>query len=99
MATYKFDGSKLKMGAKTIANVQNTKIYDGTSTAKCLANINGDKIYLGSSRAKCIANIRGDKLYEGYSTAKKICTLKDIKKLIDGPGGVTLAALWYVCVR
>ena len=99
MASYKFDGSKLKMGSKTIANVRNNKIYEGTSTAKCLANIKGDKIYLGSSTAKCIANINSDKIYEGSSTAKRICYLKDVHKVIDGPGGVTLVALWFVCVK
>jgi hypothetical protein len=99
MATYKFDGSSLKIGSKTIANVKNSKIYEGTSTAKCLANFKSDKIYLGSSTAKCIANVHSEKVYEGSSTAKKISTLKEIKREIDGIGGITLAALWLVCVR
>lgn len=95
----KFDGSKLKDGSKTVANVRRDKIYDGTGNSKCLVNIRNDKIYEGTGNSKCIANLRRDKLYEGSGNSKTIATMKDIDKAIDGPGGLTKAALWVAKVR
>ena len=43
-------------------------------------------------------NIKGDDIRQG-SGASKIAKMKDIRKQIDGPGGVTLAALWYCFIR
>jgi hypothetical protein len=99
MATCKFDGSKLKMGSKVVANVRADKIYEGSGASKCLGNIRGDRIYLGSGASKCFANVRGDKIYEGSSSSKKIGALKDAQSAIDGPGGITIAALWVLCVK
>jgi hypothetical protein len=95
----KFDGSKLKDGSRTVANVRGDKIYDGSGSSKCLVNIRNDKIYEGSGSSKCIANLRRDKLYEGSGSSKTIATTKDIDKAIDGPGGLTKAALWIAKVR
>ena len=99
MASYKFDGSKLKSGAKIIANVYNDKIYEGSAHSKCLANIYNDKIYEGSAHSKCMANVYNGYIYEGSAHSRKIASLTDAQKAIDGPGGGVIAALWFVCVR
>jgi len=95
----KFDGSNLKDGSKKLANLRGDRIYDGSGSSKCLVNIRNDKIYEGSGNSKCIANLRRDKLYEGSGNSRTIATMKDIDKAIDGPGGLTKAALWIAKVR
>ena len=39
MASYKFDGSKLKMGSKVVANVRGDKIYEGSYAARKMGTL------------------------------------------------------------
>jgi hypothetical protein len=99
MSKHKFDGKKLNLGSKTVANVRGDRIYEGSGASKCLANVRGDKIYASSGASKCLANVRKDNIYEGSGSSKKIGSLKDAQKAIDGPGGIIIGALWIACVR
>jgi hypothetical protein len=99
MAGLSFDGTKLKDGAKVIANVYKDKIYEGSGRSKCLANIYKDKIYQGSGRSKCMANVYKGKIYDGSGHSTKIAEVDDAKSVIDGPGSSIIAALWFICVR
>jgi len=96
MAKFKFDGKYLKYGGKTIANVSGNKIRKG-SGSQVVANINGDHIREGSG-SKVIATLKGEDIREG-SGSSRIAKMNDIRKEIDGLGGVTLAALWYCFIR
>jgi hypothetical protein len=96
MAKYKFDGKKLKYNGKTIAEVNGDRIYQ-YSPHKQFAEVRGDRIYQYSPR-KQLAEVKGEDVYQ-YSPRKKIADMDDIRKVIDGPGGVTLVALWYFFVR
>lgn len=96
MAQYKFDGKYLKMGSNTIANVSGSYIREG-SGSKTIANISGNYIRKGSG-SSTLCNVRGENICEG-SGSSRIAKMSDVRKIIDGPGGVTLAAIWYCIIR
>tara|TARA_B110000008_G_scaffold269361_1_gene298507 strand:- start:347 stop:649 length:303 start_codon:yes stop_codon:yes gene_type:complete len=96
---YSFDGEKLteKNRTTTIASVRGNKIFAKTSYA-ATANIRSSKIYDGNSSTKVIANLRSGNICSG-SGSSKICKMKDIHKLIEGPGDEVKAALWWYFVK
>ena len=96
MADYRFDGSRLKHRGSTIANVSGDKIRRGSGSST-VANIKGDSIRDGSG-SKTMANVKGSDIRQG-SGSSRIGTMKDVDNAIDGPGGVTKAALWFYFVR
>jgi hypothetical protein len=96
MTKYLFDGTKLKYGAKTIANVKRNVIYHGDG-ATVIGNIKGNNIRLKNG-STVIFNIKGDDIRQG-SGSLKIATMKDVDKEIKGPGKITKAALWVLCCR
>ena len=96
MAQYKFDGKYLKRGGSTIANVSGNKIRKG-SGGSTVANISGNKIRQGTG-GSTLCNISGNNIRQGTG-GSRIATMRDVRKQIDGPGGVTLAALWYCFIR
>ncbi len=96
MGNYKFDGKYLKHNGKTIANVKDDKIREGTGS-KVVANIRDDK-FREKTGSKVLINLRGSDVRLG-SGSSRIASMKDIEKAIDGHGGATLAALWYCFVR
>ncbi|MGD9548130.1 MAG: hypothetical protein AB7V45_11390 [Candidatus Krumholzibacteriia bacterium] len=96
MAQYKFDGTNLKRGGSTVANVRGDKICSGSgSSATC--NIRGDKICSGSGSSVAF-NVSGNDIRKG-SGSSKIASMKDVDGAIDGPGHVVKAALWLFFVR
>ena len=96
MAQYKFDGKYFKRGGTTIANVNGDRIRKG-SGGSTVANIRGDQVRQGSG-GTTLCNVRGDDIRQG-SGSTRIGKMRDVRKIIDGPGGVTLAALWYCFIR
>ena len=96
MAKYKFDGKKLKDGAKVIANVSGDKLREG-SGSKVIANINGEQVRERSG-SKVYFNVKGNDLREGTGS-KKLATMKDVENAIEGPGKTIKAALWYCFLR
>jgi len=99
MSKYRFDGKRLKMGSKVLANVKGNRIYEKTGASKCLVNIRNDRIYEGSGASMCLANIRYEKIYEGSGMSRKLETIDGVRKIINGVGGITLAALWVACIK
>jgi hypothetical protein len=96
MAKYKFDGTELKDGGKTVANVRGDDIREG-SGSHVIGNIRGDDIRQGSG-SSVMFNIRGDEIRQG-SGSSKIGTMENVHSAIDGPGKVVKAALWVLCCR
>ena len=96
MAQYKFDGKNLKRGVTTIANVSGKYIRKGSGSSS-VANISGNNVRQGSG-SSTIMNVSGDYIRQG-SGSSTIAKMNDVRKQIDGPGGVTLAALWYCFIR
>ena len=93
---YKFDGTKLKDGSRTIANVRGKKICEGVGS-KTLLNIRNDKVCEGVG-SKTLFNMRNDHLCKGVGSSK-FADMDDVRDDIEGPGGITLAALWYYFKR
>lgn len=96
MAKYKFDGTKLKDGSKVVANVKGNDIREGTGS-RVVANIRGDNIRSGSGSSVTF-NVRSDDIRQG-SGSSKIGSMKDVDKVIDGPGKIVKAALWVLFCR
>ena len=94
--SYKFDGKNLKYSSRTIANVRGNNICEG-SGSRTIANIRNNNICQGSG-SSTLANVRGRNICE-RSGSSKIATMDQVDKVIDGPGGVTKAALWYMFVK
>ena len=94
--SYKFDGKYLKHRGSTIGNVSGDRIRKGSGSTT-VANISGDRIRKGSG-STTLCNVRGRDVREG-SGSSKIATMDEIDKIIDGPGGVTKVALWYVFIK
>lgn len=96
MANYRFDGTTLKEGGKTIANVKGNDIREGAG-GHVIGNIKGDAIRQGSG-GTIIFNVKGDDIRQG-SGGSRIGTMKEVDKAIDGPGKTVKAALWVLCCR
>lgn len=96
MSKYKFDGKTLKFGSKTIANISGDKIRKGSGSS-VEANIRNEQIRKGSG-SSVLANVRGRDIRQG-SGSSKIATMDDVDKAIEGPGGTTKAALWFLYVK
>jgi hypothetical protein len=96
MSKYRFDGKTLKFGSTIIANVSGNNIRKGTgSTTE--GNIRSDQIRKGTG-STVIANVRGRDIRQGTGSSR-IGTMDDVDKAIEGPGGVTKAALWVLFVK
>jgi hypothetical protein len=96
MTKYKFDGTALKDGSKVIANVKGNDLREGSGST-VLANVKDDNIRQGTG-STVLFNIKGDDIRQGTGSTK-IATMKDVDKVIDGPGKVIKAALWVMCLR
>lgn len=91
---YKFDGTKLKDGNKTLYNVRGDKIRDGNGSST-VANVRGDRIREGNG-SSTVANLRGDKLRKGNGSSTLI-KMDAIEDEIDGhTSDVIRAALWLL---
>ena len=93
MADYKFDRNELRCRGSKIG------VVDG----KYIRDSHGSKV--GEFDGKYIRDSHGSKLaeFDGKvvrdSHGSRIATIDDIKKQIDGVGGLSLVALWVLLVR
>ena len=94
--SFKIDGNRFKERGNTIATISGNKIREG-SGGKTLLTLDGDRIREGSG-GKTLATVRSGDLREG-SGGRKLISMRDIDKKIDGPGGVSKAALWLYFIR
>jgi len=94
MVLFKFDGKYLKdRTGKRIAEVDRNYIKD--SHGRRVGEI--DRLYVKDSRGQRL--IEFDGRYIKDNRGQRIGTPDDVMKLIDGPGGMTLIALWVLFVR
>ena len=96
MAKYNFDLKYFKQGGTTIANVSGDRVRKGTGSS-VVCNISGDRIRSGTG-SSVLCNVSGDNIRQG-SGSSTIGKLRDVRKEIDGPGGTTLAALWFCFIK
>jgi hypothetical protein len=94
---YKFDGTKLKDGSKTIFNVNGDKIREGTGSST-VANVSGDKIRKGTG-SSTVGNVKNSTLRKGTGSSTWM-KMRDIEKEISGhTSDVMRAALWLALHR
>ena len=93
MADYKFDGKELRCRGSKVGVVDGKYIRD--SHGSKIGEI-GDK-YIRDSHGSKLAEFDGMVVRDGHG--KRIATIDDIKKQIEGVGGVSLVALWVLLVR
>ncbi len=98
----KFDGTNVKRGSSTVANLKRSdELREGSSSAgKALGNIKrGDEIREGSSSAgKALCNIKdGRYIREGSSSAgRQLIKIQDAAKAIGTSAqGPSTALVWY----
>ncbi len=93
MAEYKFDGH-------TLWNRSGHKV--ATTDGKSVWDANGHKI--GTFDGEDIWDANGHKMgtFDGekiYSSGTRIGTIADVRRAIEGIGGLSLTALWVLVVR
>ncbi len=93
MANYKFDGKELHGGGSKLGVVDGKYIKD--SHGNKVGEIDGK--YIKDSHGSKLAEFDGKVVKDSHGS--KIATIDDIKKQIDGVGGVSLVALWVLLVR
>jgi hypothetical protein len=94
--SFKFDGRYLKDGATIVANISGNQIRKGNGSI-AVANIKDDVVRKGSGSIALI-NMKGTDIRSGTGSMK-VGTMRDVDKAIDGPGGITKAALWFLFVK
>jgi sporulation protein YlmC with PRC-barrel domain len=94
VSEYKFDGKDLR---------DRTGHKIGTFDGKAVRDERGSK--LGEFDGKVIRDSHGSKVaeFDGQNIkdprGSKIGTINDVRKVIDGPGGGSLVAIWVLMVR
>jgi hypothetical protein len=95
MADYKLDGNYLRnRSGNRVAQVDGKIIRD--SSGNRLGEVDGE--FIRDSRGNRVAQFDGTYIRDG-STGNRIGEMKDVHNSIDGVGGITLVALWVLCVR
>lgn len=91
---YKFDGTTLRnRGGSTLAALHGKEIRDARGSR--LGSIEGD--CLKSPTGSRLVTFDGSDVRDARGT--RIASIGEIKKLIDGPGGMSLVGLWFLLVR
>ncbi len=93
MADYKFDGKELRCRGSKVGVVDGKYIRD--SHGSKIGEIDGK--YLRDSHGSKLAEFDGKVVRDSHGS--RIATIDDIKKQIDGVGGVSLVALWVLLIR
>ncbi len=95
MPDYTFDGKRLKKnssGAKLGEMNRNSILgYNGARLGEI------DRTNIRDAQGKKVAEFNGKELKD--DRGNRMITLQDIQKIIEGAGGIHLAAMWYFFVR
>jgi hypothetical protein len=94
MADFTFDGKTLRNSSgQKMGEVDRASIRAWNSSL--LGGI--DRKNIRDSRGKKVAEFDGKVLKDDLGN--KLIALEDIQKVIDGGGGINLAAMWYFFVK
>ena len=93
MSNYKFDGKYLSERGSRRGRIDGSYVYD--DHGKRIGKFERDYIY--DSHGSRIGKLDGKNVYDGHGS--RLGTLDDVKKSIDGPGGLSLVAMWLLLVR
>ena len=94
MAEYSFDGKVLRnQSGQKMGEIDRTSIRAWNSSL--LGQI--DRSNIRDSRGKKVAEFDGKTLKDDLGN--KLISVQEIKQVIDGEAGITLAAMWYFFVK
>ncbi len=95
MADYKFDGKYLccNRSHKRLAEVDGKFIKD--DKLRRVGEVNGK--YISDAALRRVAEFDGETIKD--QALRRVASIGDVKRAIDGPGGITLVALWLFFVR
>lgn len=93
MARVKLEGNIIYADYNRIGRLDGTDVYDGSG--RLVGKIRDDEIK--DSHYHTVAKIRGDDIYD--ENGHRIASMSDVRKAIDGTGGISLAAIWILLVR
>jgi hypothetical protein len=94
MTNYKLEGNCLRnRSGNKVAQADGKYIRD--SSGGRIGEIEGT--YIRDSHGNRVAEFDGNYIRDG--SGNRIGEMKDVHKDIDGIGGITLVALWVLCVR
>lgn len=94
MADYKVDGKYLRARNGSKLGEFDGKYFRGTNGSK-IGKLNGK--YIRDAKGSKLAEFDGDNIRS--VSGSKIGTIKDVQKVIDGPGGVSLVGFWLLFIR
>lgn len=94
MAEFRFDGKVLKnRNGQTVGDTDGKRIRDGRY--ETVGDIDGMKIR--DRNLHVVADFDGKTIRD--ARLARLGTIDDVKRVIDGPGGISLVALWVLLVR
>ncbi len=93
MADYKFDGEELHGRGGKVGVVDGKYIRD--SHGSRVGEIDGK--YIKDSNGRKVAEFDGKVVHDG--SGRRIATIDDVRKQIDGVGGMSLVAVWVLLAR
>lgn len=94
MADFSFDGKVLRNSSgQKMGEIDRTSIRAWNSAL--LGQI--DRRNIRDSRGKKVAEFDGKTLKDDLGN--KLISLKEIQEIVDGEGGINLAALWYFFIK
>ena len=93
MARVRLQGNNVYEGGSIIGRVDGTDIHD--SSGHVVGKIRGEEIQ--DTHSHTVGRVQGNNVYDG--SGRRLCSMSELRNNIDGPGGVTLAAIWILLVR
>lgn len=94
MSEYKFDGTTMQdRQYRIVARVNGNEIQN--EQYQTVGRIDGNEIQNQSYQT--IGRVNGTDVED--ASYRRLTTLSEIRHVIDGPGGTTLAALWLLFVK
>jgi sporulation protein YlmC with PRC-barrel domain len=93
MSEYKLDGKYLVQRGSRIGEIDGKYVKD--SHGSRVGEIDGK--YIKDAHGSRIAELDGQNVKDSHGS--RIGTIADVRKEIDGPGGMTVVALWVLFIR
>lgn len=95
MADFKIDGKYLYGKSTKMGEYDGVKVFRDASGRK-VGEVSGT--YILDDRGRKLVELKGTDVYE-YSGGRKVTTINDLRKLIDGTGGMSLVGFWALLIR
>lgn len=100
MANYTYKDGAVRVGGKTIVNVKNNAVREGSGSAKTLVNVKDGAVREGSGSAKTLFNVKDGAVREGSGSAKTLGKVKDFTiPGMEKETDAVIVAAWHCAVK